>query len=292
MPPGDSAKPVEDLLDSLWHLRDYLTEITLIGGWVPELYRRYAGIREWRSRLSQTREADILVPRRVPRSGRDSIPEVLRQAGFHPRDDERMAAVWLEQGAGDAKIEFLAGFTTPVMRQARALPVEDQPGLGALALPDDLMLLERHGTMLKVAWTHAAEHRELMIRVPRLGAYVINKAVASRRRPMGPSASGEKRSKDLLYLRDLMSAGPEIVSRIAEDLITMSAGDTEVGRQLQAALGALQESRSADIDAAAEMLAERDRVTLTEAHLDVAGHLSDLAELLAETPGSNHRGGR
>ena len=284
MPAADSPGALEDLLDSLWPLRDYLAEITLIGGWVPELYRRYAGISEWRSRLSQTREADILVPQRVPRSGRDSIPEALRKAGFRPLHNERVsAAVWLGDPATGAKIEFLTGLTTPAMRLARTLPVGDQPGLGALALPDDLMLLERHSITLTAVWTVAGERRELIIRVPRLGAYIINKALTARGRPVAASAGSDKRSKDLLYLRDLMAAGPEIVCRISDDLAVMLVGHAETRRPLEAAQGALRTLKPADIDAAAEMLAERDRITHVEARFDVAGHLADLAELIAES---------
>lgn len=34
-------------------LRPYLPDIVLIGGWVPELYRRYGGL-SWEGRLSRT----------------------------------------------------------------------------------------------------------------------------------------------------------------------------------------------------------------------------------------------
>src|SRR5690606_9890432 len=92
----DESRELTELLETLWILRDYLGEMTLIGGWVPELYRRYGDVDAWRSQLSRTREADILVPLAVPRGGRDSIADVLRSAGFQPLHDERIAAVWLQ----------------------------------------------------------------------------------------------------------------------------------------------------------------------------------------------------
>lgn len=67
--PSTDEEPSEitELVETLWVLRDYLGEMTLIGGWVPELYRRYGDVDTWRSQLSRTREADILVPLTVPR---------------------------------------------------------------------------------------------------------------------------------------------------------------------------------------------------------------------------------
>lgn len=159
--PSTDEEPSEitELLETLWVLRDYLGEMALIGGWVPELYRRYGDVDTWRSQLSRTREADILVPLTVPRGTRDTIADVLRSAGFRPLHNERIAAVWLQDSSRGAKLEFLTGRSMPVMQQARALPIEGQPGLGALALPEDLNLLERHCTKLRVVWKHGAQAR-------------------------------------------------------------------------------------------------------------------------------------
>lgn len=49
------------LRQTLWVLREYLPELVLIGGWVPELYRRYGGFAGWSSRSSYTTKLDVLV---------------------------------------------------------------------------------------------------------------------------------------------------------------------------------------------------------------------------------------
>lgn len=281
----DESGEIAELLETLWVLRDYLAEMTLIGGWVPELYRRYGDAGPWRSRLSRTREADILVPLAVPRGGRDSIADVLRSAGFQPLQGERIAAVWLQDPGRGGKLEFLTGRRAPVMRQARALPIEGQPGLGALALPEDLNILERHRTTLRVAWNHGGHARELIISVPLLGAYVINKAVASRRRPSGHARVGEKRPKDLLYIRDVMAAGPGIVAQVERDLRALRESDAEAGILLETSQQVLQAVSDSDLHSAAAMLAERDRVSLEVGRLDVLGHVGDLAALIEETLG-------
>ena len=43
-------------------LEAYLPDMVLIGGWVPEFYRRYSGL-SWEGRLSRTSEFDLLVAR-------------------------------------------------------------------------------------------------------------------------------------------------------------------------------------------------------------------------------------
>ena len=116
-----------------------------------------------------------------------------------------------------------------------------------------------------------------------MGAYVINKAVASQGRPVTQSESGDKRTKDLLYLRDLMAAGPEVVQRIADELMAMAGSDPVARQQIVRAHSVLQALKPAETDAAAEMLAERDRITHPDARFDVTGHLSDLTELVEES---------
>lgn len=275
----DDIEGLPELLTTLWSLREYLPQLTLIGGWVPELYRRYAGFSEWSSGRSRTREADILIGLRVERGERPKIAQALRSAGFRPIRQETMPAVWLSEKDEANKIEFLTGLDTPAMRQASRVPVDDQPGIGALALPGDLNLLERHSRFLDISWLEGEEEWRIAVKVPELAAFVIKKTLTSRRRP---SASGaeDKAAKDLLYIRDLSAAGKEVISEIARGLPAIAA-DEAGRRQVARAAEILSTPVVSEMAAVARMLVERDRISATDARADVLGHLRDVSDMLS-----------
>jgi hypothetical protein len=275
----DDTEGLSELLTTLWSLREYLPQLTLIGGWVPELYRRYAGFSGWSSGRSRTREADILIGLRVERGERPTIAQALRSAGFRPIHQEPMPAVWLSEKDEANKIEFLTGLDTPAMRQASRMPVDDQPGIGALALPSDLNLLERHSRFLSVSWQDGEAIRRIAVKVPELAAFVVNKTLTSRRRPSASSAE-DKAAKDLLYIRDLSAAGKEVISEIARGLPAIAA-DEAGRRQVARAAEILSTPVISEVAAVAGMLVERDRISATDARADVLGHLHDVSDMLS-----------
>lgn len=64
--------------------------------------------------------------------------------------------------------------------------------------------------------------------VPRLGIYAVNKAVTfPYRTPRAGETVNPKRAKDLLYLRDLMAAGEEVISRIEDDVREIARLDAD-----------------------------------------------------------------
>lgn len=275
----DDIEGLSELLTTLWSLREYLPQLTLIRGWVPEPYRRYAGFSEWSSGRSRTREADILIGLRVERGERPTIAQALRSAGFRPIRDETLPAVWLSEKDETNKIEFLTGLDTPAMRQASRIPVDDQPGIGALALPSDLNILERHSRFLNVSWQEGEAMCRIAVKVPELAAFVVDKALTSRRRPSSSDAE-DKGVKDLLYIRDLSAAGKEVISEIARGLPAIAA--EEAGRrQVARAAAILSTPGVSEVAAAAAMRAERDRTSVADARADILGHLQDVAEMLS-----------
>lgn len=87
----------------LWELREYLSDIIVIGGWVPYLYRRYGGFEQWQSSLSRTGEVDILLASTLDTLGRKSLATILTEAGFKPESEGDRSAVWtgdVRQGEG------------------------------------------------------------------------------------------------------------------------------------------------------------------------------------------------
>lgn len=266
----------------LWALRDYLPDLVLIGGWVPELYRRYGGFPAWASKLSGTSEADVLVPASIPRGARTSIPDALRAAGFEPHDPKMMAPVWTRNIEKGERVEFLIPFATPVMRRGHPVLIENQPGLGALALPTDLGLLLRHTEFVRAPIGFDEKPtRYADVRVPTLGAYVVNKAVTFQDRPPDVGGKASKRSKDLLYLRDIAAAGEVVLSRVETDVDQIVRSDRSAQHQIQLAKARLSAALTGDFLEVAEMLSVREGLSLRAAESDIRGYLTDLFELLS-----------
>lgn len=281
------AELEQSLLRILWELRPYLPDVVVIGGWVPHLYRRFGGFRTWKGELSLTGEVDALVAPVLPAGGRPPMATILRQAGFQPIIGGPMAAVWADKPEVGEKIEFLVDHRGPFKSVGEIRAVAQQPGLGAIAL-DGLWFLHRHATTLEVP-SGAADPgvMGLQIRVPCLGAYVINKAATfSQRRELREEAS-PKRAKDLLYIRDLMAAGDEVVERIAADLQETLKADRHSKVYTRRAAKNLKllcaGSWGEELREAANMLGERTVGTSFDAAMaDLRGHTADLSDLLKE----------
>lgn len=75
--------------------------------------------------------------------------------------------------------------------------------------------------------TSANDIPPLVIWLPTLGAYVVNKASTFTDRVAIRGGGQPKAAKDLLYLRDLMAAGHEVVEQIRQDLTAMVDDDDE-----------------------------------------------------------------
>jgi hypothetical protein len=205
-------------------LRDYLADIVLIGGWAPHLHRRYGPFPEWRGDLSLTSELDLLVGRRLARAGRPSLPEILTAAEFKQAPGSALNAVWARHAGLGELIEFLVPFAGQPRRSRATIAVQEQPGLAAIPL-HYVDLLARHTTSLRIPIFAPGGESSLDVRVPTLGAYAVNKAYTfSRRGSPGDLAEAPKSAKDLLYLHDLMAAGPAVVHQIERDVVAAVAG--------------------------------------------------------------------
>ena len=67
-------------------LRDFLSDLVVIGGWVPQIHRQFGAVKNWRSDPVRTLELDVLVPE--PLEGAESLVDALTQAGFRPTGSE------------------------------------------------------------------------------------------------------------------------------------------------------------------------------------------------------------
>lgn len=271
----------------VFELRPYLDEIVIIGGWVPYLYKRYGGFSSWNANTSLTTEVDVLVDRPLPPGERPSIPEILRKAGFHPSDDEGGLAVWEGDVDAGEKIEFLVPHKGTSRQEGTVVPVTAQNGMGAIPL-SGLDLMRHFKQKLTIPVATSDGEPSLPIWVPTLGAYTVNKASTFSGRREHPGGGNPKKAKDLLYLRDLMAAGSEVVDRIESDLAQMRQYrggrrmTQEKIRNARNMLGlALGGALQRVLPEVARMLAEREPAFTEEAALaDIGGHLADLADVL------------
>jgi hypothetical protein len=282
-----STRDTAGLRAVLWHLRDFLPELVLIGGWVPHLYRMYGPFTEWRSDLAFTEEFDLLVETRGATATRpQSLAATLSEAGFSPVDEG--AAVWQSAAPASQRIEFMTPHRGVARSVAIVVRLEEHPGMGALAL-EGLDLLRDFTVEIDVpAGMQADQLATVRVRVPTVGAYILSKAVTFPRRPAEAVGAGQpRRAKDILYIRDILSAGPEVVEKLEQDVHTIAA--THHRAAVRTARSnvylLLRRAMSGNLMESAEMLAERDRISQTSARADLEGHMTDLHEILEKASG-------
>lgn len=276
---SDLANLERSLRRVLWELRPYLDAVVVIGGWVPHLYQRYGGFESWGSRLALTTEVDVMTERALPAGERPPLSQLLREGGFEPRARVGGLAVWEGDLKAGEKVEFLVEHRGTALQIGNVVPVAGQPGLGAISLPG-LAVMMRFRQPLKIPFaTDGSE--ALDVWVPRLGAYLVNKAQTYAARRAAADGGDSKGGKDLLYVRDLMAAGTEVVRRVESDLAEIAARDREAVRRAATLLSLATGGAQAELRSAARMLAEREPGFSREAAVaDMRGHLADARELL------------
>lgn len=277
-PPGHRPDDERRLHTVLWSLRDYLGDLIVVGGWVPQLYRRYGGLRSWRSDLSRTTEVDVVVSDRVPRSGRQPISEALETTGFAPVDPGPSFAIWKRGDTAD-QVEFLIAHAGPARAVGSVRPVKDQEPLGAIQLPD-LEMLARFTRVLEVPLETDRGSRLVSVKVPTLGAFLVSRGAILHRRP-----SRAKNGKDLLYIHDVMTAGDDVVAMVTSDVRAMVEDSVRVCEYVEYAathVGLAVKGERLLLTAAVGALAERSGADPGVARQTLKGYLTDYVELLRE----------
>lgn len=263
-------------------LEPYLMDVVLIGGWVPELYRRYGGFDRWLGMGNLTREADMLLPSNIfAAKDREPIATLLQRAGLDPIGDSGSgAAVWRQAKGGGEEIEFMVPHN---LAAENPVTVIGQPGLAAISLPR-VEILERHSRVLRIPADRAFS--AIDVRIPLIGAFVLNKAMTFADRPPDPgSTSSPKRGKDLVYLYDLMSAGPEVAERVRVELREMKHSNPNIALELRLALtrlkSLLRSPGEGDWVTATASLAEANPgMQAATARSELEGRLTDLTQLI------------
>lgn len=277
----DAADLEQGLRAMLREMEPYLPDLVLIGGWVPYLYRHYGPFGEWSGQDTLTRELDVLVGQPLPDEGRLPLATLLTEARFLARTP----AVWMRDIEAGERIEFLTAHHGVARGSGIPIPLTGQPGLSAIPLPGLEVLLEDTQVL---QLPRQGEWPSVEVRVPTLGAYVINKAATFMQRGSRHDDDGHpKIAKDLLYLRDLVAAPAGVVDEIesgVEHIAGSSRGRAEMVRTGANHLGLiLADPSHALLRAVSRMVDERDPSSSQHAaQARTAGYLTDLHEILDE----------
>lgn len=261
-------------------LEPYADDFVLIGGWVPQLYRDYGGM-HWNGKLSLTTEIDAVVRPTLLAGGRPALRSILEGVGLRPRPGTVPGTIWERVEDGADALELFTPRVGPI-KGAATTSIEQQEGIAAIALPDLDLVTEFVGEI------HVPVDGGLVrIRVPTLGAYIATKAMtfAARASTVGQTSVSLKRGKDILYIHDVMSAGPEVRSRIENDLADIATRKPLLpslrrGRNhLTLLRGSTPHPALAD---AVAMVVERDGTSPAVAAANIIGSTEDLGEMLTD----------
>ena len=266
----------DELAPILGILEPYLADVVLIGGWVPELYRRFGGL-SWTEPPSHTTELDVLVGHTLDPKGRPKLRQLLEAGGLRPARPEPFPADWVRTADDVTAIEFLMPRPGPHVTDA-IRQVDAQGYLGAIVL-DDAEVLQRFTTTLTVASTH----RQWTVVVPTLGAWLAGKVLTygTRHVPDDAPADDDKRTKDLAYIRDLLHAGPQVYARVFDDLRAM-AQDSRGLKILKRTQRVLIRPIELAVSRAAARLASRDGGAPASARAEILGTLSEVRHLIED----------
>ena len=267
------------LLPVLRELLPHLGRLVLIGGWVPELHRRFGPHGDWAVKPLKTIEVDVLV------AGTDEaapLASTLERAGFVPVGDASVSAVWERDVHAGERIEFFVARAGPWEELGRVDAIAVGTRLGGLRLSDLGVLRDRSVTLSVPAETLEEGGESIDVRVPEIGAFVIHKGATFRRRP-----DSAKAAKDLHYIVDVMQSSEALVRAIEREIASYCEEGTdaaELARHARNHLGVLiGEGPRTDVRTRlARGIAERHSLTLEEADAKAMGFLADLRDLEQE----------
>ncbi len=273
------------LVPILRDLRDYLGDLVVIGGWVPELHRRFGDTREWAVKPLGTTEVDILMSgpgtsRNPPRILAEALAETLVEAGFSPVGEDGPSAVWERDTSVGERVEFFLDHTGPWSGLTTVQALEPGSRLGGLLL-GDLGVLRDHAVALPVPMEDADGRSTLaMVRVPELGAFLVHKGATFRRR-----SDPAKMASDLHYIVDVMQSGEARIEVVEQQVATYCAAGGpagEMARQARNHLGLVVNDKATTAlrQRLAQSLSVRHRITQEEGDARAKGFLADFLGLI------------
>jgi len=199
----DTVKKV--LFTALDALDDYLSDIVIVGGWVPQIYA-------WKEQSPEipvhSNDVDAAVAARLPLRGEQGIAAAMKEAGFDVETSDSGFALaafgkkqkpvtrfFYRKGKFAVPVEFI----TPLFGSGEESSVQIQGGLVVPALRYTDILLAHTETITLEGETLAGKRARFKFKVPTLPAFVLAKGLVFVRRP-----SVDKKGKDLAYIYETL----------------------------------------------------------------------------------------
>jgi hypothetical protein len=209
-------------------MQPYVEEIVFVGGWVHTLYLAEAND----VGVVATDDIDITLPRVLLTRDRPTLLALAGDAGFErdPISDMDDVAAWMVYRNAD-------GLTIPIDfltegEPRRPVEILGQTGLMAQGYPGQQLLLESSRWMEVNATLHLSLAAGQRIRVPTLGAYIMQKAMSAAMR-----GSRTKAAKDLVYIFEILRH-PRLGASVAAEIGALRARYSREYEQYHASLRA------------------------------------------------------
>lgn len=254
---------LQELVDVVQALGVYREDVVLIGGLVPLLYRFHPEYKVPRQAALLTGDLDLSVPPHLALRGDRTLRRLLDESGFvvlESRGDRPGIPpkhYFQKRSRGEERLAPIHGeFLTPLSGSETdrtgkpKSPTEFQKGLTAEALRYlDLLRWEPMKMNLsKIDGLMAPKGLE--IRIPRPGAYMIQKALCSRKRsPL------EKRDKDLAYIFDVVVISRSNWEEVSQEIREIGKVGPLWSGWLDKARGTLQDAFLSDAGDGPEVVA-------------------------------------
>ena len=222
----DSASPEtvkKVLFSGLDALHDYLSDIVIVGGWVPQIYA-------WKENSPEitvhSNDVDAAVKAKLPLRGEKGIATTMEDAGFkvETSDSGFALAAFGKKKLPTTRFFYRKGklaipfeFITPLFGKGEDDSVLIQSGLIAPALRYTDILLDHTETVTLSGETLDGKKGRFTFKIPTLPAYVFAKGLIFVRRP-----TIDKKGKDLAYIYETLKK-PEWRKKIIEGLPAVTA---------------------------------------------------------------------
>lgn len=211
------------LFTALEALHDYLADIVIVGGWVPQIYA-------WKEQSPEipvhSNDVDAAVAARLPLRGEKGISTVMEEAGFAVETSDSGFALatfgkkqkpvtrfFYRKGKFSVPIEFI----TPMLGKGEESSVQIQGGLVVPALRYTDILLAHTESISLEGETLAGKRARFKFKVPTLPAFVFAKGLIFDRRP-----TIDKKGKDLAYIYETLK-NPQWRTKIIAEIPGVAA---------------------------------------------------------------------
>ena len=224
MPAEASPEIVKKVLfTALDALRDYLSDIVIVGGWVPQIYA-------WKEESAEiavhSNDVDAAVAARLPLRGEKGIVAAMEAAGLKAEtsDSGFALAAFGKKTTPSTRFFYRKGkiavpfeFITPLFGSGEEDFALIQSGLTVPALRFTDILLAHTETITLEGETLKGERTRSKFKVPTLPAFVMTKGLIFVQR-----ATVDKKGKDLAYIHEVLMK-PQWRKRVVDELPATAA---------------------------------------------------------------------